>query len=360
MKCRGMTALLAAALICMTGCSADQQSSVKEPDQTAAQTEPTTEPTAASTTEATTTETTAPPPEPYRFDPHVYSPKLAPEIPQKNWEAFYNLCDALRAGEFTFACADREAYDWATDPAVLGHLFPPACMKITGESNDGTVPFENGVGRIYYNIPPGEYTQRQAEFEETVTGVLNSVLEPDDDDFEKCLKLYDYMESNFTYELYPEGSTDGAHYYTLMNHRGVCDELSGVYVYYLLQAGVDAVQLGCFEPEMCHSWVYVILNGKGYHVDPTWALKDSLETQKLRLEYFMMTDARRTETGCPVTDLTAALLPCFWVNRSSLTFPADDDRYYMKDYSDFDSLDEQNKTVHYTDMYGESHEMCYG
>ena len=37
----------------------------------------------------------------YEFNPHVYSPTIAQEIPQDYWDSFYNLCDALRNGEMT-------------------------------------------------------------------------------------------------------------------------------------------------------------------------------------------------------------------------------------------------------------------
>lgn len=345
------------AAICLTGCAANSQ---PEPEETGTQTaSAATETTAAKPATTTETTTTAPPREPCRFNPHVYSPMLAAEIPQESWDAFYSLCDALRAGETTFSCASQSAYDWATDPAVLGHLFPVACMMISGESNDGTTPFENGTGRICYNIPIEEYTARQAEFEEAVTAVLNGCLAPDDDDFEKCFKLYRYMESTYTYESFPESSTDGAHYSAMRDHKGACDQISGVYACYLMQVGIDAVQVGCFDPDMCHAWTYVKLDGQGYHIDPTWALMSDRQTDRLLLEYFMMTDVRRTETDCPVDDLTVAVLPQFWVKETSLTFPAADDRNYMGDYSTLDLLDEQTKTVHYTDMYGESHEMHY-
>ncbi len=359
MRFRHLTGMMLAA-VCLTGCAEHSQPAPQEhTEETAAGTQTAPETTTEATTTTETT-TTAPPPEPYKFNPHVYSPMFGSVIPQENWDAFYSLCDALRAGETTFACAGQEAYEWATDSVVLGHLFPAACMKITGESKDGTVPCENGTGRIYYTVPIAEFTARQAEFEETVTAVLNGCLEPDDDDFEKCLKLYRYIESTYTYESIPEGGTDGAQYSAIMEHKGICSHFSGVYAYFLMQVGIDATDIGCFAPDMCHAWTYVVLNGQGYHVDPTWALMSDRQTDKLLLEYFMMTDERRAETGCPVDDLTVDLLPEYWVNRSSLKFPATDDRYYMKDYSELDSLDEQTKTVHYTDMNGDSHELHYG
>ncbi|MBQ3940019.1 MAG: hypothetical protein II723_02805 [Oscillospiraceae bacterium] len=360
MKYHRIVSVLLAAALLLSGCRSETEHPAPETasgtaadttaDSTALQTETTTLP----------SETTAPEPVRFTFNPHVYSPKLAQTIPQDHWDALYSLCDALRAGDSTFRCASQEAYDWVMDAAVLGHLCPAACMKISGKSSDGTTPFENGTGRIYYNMPAADYVRRQAEFEQTVTDVLNSTLEADDDDFEKCLKLYRYIAANFFYEEFPAGCGDGAYYYTLMNHKGVCDELSGVYMYYLLQVGIDALEIGCYADNMCHAWNYVILGGEGYHIDATWALMSVYGTEDLSLEYFMMTDEQRAFHDCPVDDLTVDLLPEYWANFSSLTFPATDGRYHAADYSTLDSLDETRKVMYYTDVGGESHELYYG
>ena len=358
MKNRLLPCIVLAFAVLPAGCRAEPEQHTAEnsgPEETAV--------TAVTAAETTQTETTAAPEaEPYTFNPHVYSPMLSPEIPQTHWDAFYHLCDALREGQTTFACENEEAYRWATDSVVLGHLFPPACMKISGESDDGSVPFENGTGRIYYKMPAAEYVKRQADFEELVTDVLNSCLEPDDDDFEKCLKLYDYMESNYSYDYASQDRVleDGAHYNTMITKKGICSELSGVHAYLLMQVGVDAQEVGIFVPEMCHSWTYVVLDGKGYHIDPTWSLKSDLGTDQLNLEYFMMSDAHRINDGCPVDDLTVDLLPEYWVSYSSLSFSASDESFSTQDYATFDALDEEKKILYYTDLYGNPCEMHYG
>ena len=360
MKIRTITGVLLAASVLLTGCRAKPEPDSQTTANTAAET--TAETTASAEQTTTQTETTAAPePERFTFDPHVYPATLGVQIPQDHWDSFYNLCDALRKGENTFACSSQEAYDFVMDPSVLAHLFPPSCMKISGKSSDQTKPYENGVGRIFYSIPAAEYVKRQTEFEEKVVDVLNANLETDDDDFEKCLKLYRYMEMNYTYEDFPQGCGDGAYYYTFMTHKGVCDEISGVYMYLLLQAGVDVLEVGCCVPTMAHAWNYVIIDGHGYHIDPTWSLMPEHEIDaSLSLEYFMMTDEHRINDGCDLEELTVDLLPEYWLKNSALKLPKPDDRFYAKDYSKLDSLDEENKIMHYTDMYGESFELHYG
>lgn len=294
----------------------------------------------------------------YEFDPHLYVPTLAPDIPQEYWESFYNLCDALRAGESTFACSSEEAYLWATNPSTLNALFPAACMKITAQGDDGSLPYENGVGRIYYQIPAAEYVERQAAFEAMIEDILNNILEPDDDAFEKALKIFDYMSVNYTYQdEFIEVMQDGANYVTFMTRKGQCIDLAGVYTYLLLQTGVEAVQVGCSNETIAHEWVYLIIDGAGYFSDVTWSLRP-MDGEGLPLCYFLMDGARREETGCALDDLTAPLLPNYWFSRSTSVVSAEDDRFCLPFDAYLTALDEADKTVRYT-LYGEEFELRY-
>ena len=290
----------------------------------------------------------------YQFNPHVYSPMLSKYYSQEWWDSFYSLCDALREGRDTFECVSQEAYDWCMDDVTLADLFPPACVVIKRESNDGTVPFENGIGRIYYGISPEEYIVRQAGFEAMIVEILNSVLEPDDTDFEKCMKLYAYMESTYTYGNI-EFSGDGYTYATLLHKKGVCENLSGVYVYLLLQVGVDALNIGCFN-EIQHAWTYVLLDGEGYHIDPTWGLHD--EGDPLILTYFLNSERVRNDQGVPTDDLTAGMVPRFWLSFTETVLPATSEKYACLQGATFVSLDEENKILYYEDDMG-THALQY-
>ncbi len=288
------------------------------------------------------------PEEPYQFNPHLYSPLLSKYYSQEWWDSLYNLCDALREGRDTFACASQEIYDWCTDDVTLAHMFPAACMAVTGKSSDGTAPFENGTGRIYYNLPPEEFVVRQAEFETLIEDILNSFLEPDDTEFEKSFKLYAYMAANYTYgDIMNDG--EGFTYTTLMNKQGVCENLSAVYAYLLLQAGVDAINLGCFDG-VDHAWTYMIVDGEGYHTDPTFALHGPREP--LYLTYFLDSEEERIEQGMATDDLTAAMIPGFWLSYTETTLPASSEKYACLHWNEFVSLDEDQKILYYDDVWG--------
>lgn len=297
----------------------------------------------------------------FEFNPHVYSKVLAEEIPQDYWDSFYNLCDALREGETEFECSSQEAYDFCMLDSTLASFFPAACIKITGTANDGTVPFENGTGRIYYKMPVEEFVARQADFEALITGILNETLEYDDDDFEKCLKLYLYVAENYDYDEEDTVPGEAAFYSTFINKKGMCVDFGAIYGYLLLQVGIDALDIGCFEPDMCHAWTYVVLNGRGYHVDTTWALRSCYPgVDSVYLEYFLMSDEDRNQDGCLVRDLTMQALPQFFLSNSKIKLTADDEQYSFPDFSTFESLDEENKILYYKDMNGDICKMNYG
>ena len=273
-------------------------------------------------TETSVTETTAS--EPFEFNPHVYSGKIAERVPQDYWDSFYNLCDALRKGEDTFQCSSQEAYNWATDVGVLCDLFPPAGAKIEGKSTDGSPAFENGTGKIRYKMPVEDFLKRESDFEVLITDILNSTIEKDDTEYERALKLYLYVAKNYVYDtslIDKMGDDENFVYACFMEKRGQCVNFASVYAYLLLQAdGVDGIYL----------------------------------------DYFMMSDKNRIADGCKLTDPDVTLLPECNVNKTNVKFDATDDHYCIRDYCRFVSLDEEKKIVHYVTMYDEQKEFYYG
>lgn len=306
------------------------------------------------------TEETAKEPVPLEFNAHLYSPTVAQRIPQDYWDSLYNLCDALRAGETTFKCSSEDAYNWCTDVGVLCNYFPAAGTRIEGISDDFTPAFENGIGKIRYNVPIDEFIARQNDFEAMITDILNSNIESDDCDYEKALKLYLYMARN--YEYFEDFDYDDNYvYHTFVTKKGVCGNFAGVYTYLLLQAGIDAVHVGCFEEDMCHAWTYAVIDGKGYYIDPTWARGYSYNgIEYIYLDYFMMSSEDRIADGCPVNNLTADVIPEFWLNQTSVTLPATDSAYNLREFCTFVRLDEDEKIMYYTDMSDNLREFYYG
>ncbi|MBR4759940.1 MAG: hypothetical protein IK078_07325 [Lachnospiraceae bacterium] len=296
----------------------------------------------------------------YHFTPYVYSEKLSEKYDENWWQSFYNMVDAIRAGEDTFECYDEQTYKECTDEIKLGELYPVACVYVTNKSNDGTTPYKNGVGRLYYTIPKEEFREKREAFEAEVDRMLSEAVKTDFTDFEKCIGLFSYISRNFTYD--DEGITTqhvGATYRTLMEKSGICCELASAYAYLLLQCGVDAIEVQSND-DIYHAWTYVILNGEGYYADVTWSLREKGES--LNLQYFLETEQERTEDGF---DLSTIDIPLFMdefgrFDGSKYKCPATDKTYSRLRHSECEGVNRKTKVLRYYDyLEGKSKEFHY-
>ena len=354
MTSKKIIGLLLTASLLLSGCSAKTKTPVSSVVNTQKE---------AVATSETTAETTH---KPFEFNPHVYSAKVAERITDRGcWESLYNMCDALRKGEKTFKCTSEEAYNWCTDIAVICCLFFSACSKVEGKSDDGSPAFENGTGKLHYNIPAEEFVKLQKDFEDTIVGMINGAgIEDDDTDYEKALKLYVYCAGHFVYR-YVDYEGECYTYHTFRTKEGTCVNFAAVYAYLLLQVNVDAVSVSCYEDNMCHSWTYANIGGNWYHIDVTWVIHeihdDGYDTynDETRMDYFMMSDEERNNDGCLVRDLTVSMLPEYWVKKTNISFAATDNSYNLREYTVFVSLDEKNKILKYKDIDGKIQEFHY-
>lgn len=351
MKCKKITGIILIASLLFTGCSKDAHVDVTSAPSVS---ETITETTLNSETLASTSETLGK----FEFNPHVYSAQLAKSVPQEHWDAFYNLCDALRKGENTFNCSSEEAYKWCTDATVLCCMFPAAGLKIEAKSEDGSKAFENGTGKITYKMPKEDWLKRQSDFESMILDIINSNVETDDTDYEKALKLYLYIAYNYDYEN-KVVEVDNYVYKTFTKKIGQCINFAAVYAYLLMQVGVDALACGTHEGTD-HAWTYVTINGKGYHIDTTWALKSCYPGMEyIYLDYFMMSDEERNSDGCLISGLVVDTLPGYWVSNSTVSYAATDNTYNIRKYCTFLSLDEEKKIVRYSTEDNEIREFKY-
>ena len=271
------------------------------PDCAEPTSEPTAEPTGAPTETPTEAPTEAPTEEPtpelparFVFQPKVTNVYQKEVFGQTMIDAWYNFVDAVMAGETTFACPDNDTYNW-----VMGQFRDPCfplLYEITDYAYDRSEPVKDGVGSFTYTIPEDEVPKRIEEFIEFIESILNEVMKPDYSDFEKCAALYKYFADNYTYDYDMFDRTQQGYVFEACSMRcfregkGICAELSIAYSYLLMQAGVEAsVMSGQREYDnLGHQWSLVRINGKNYHIDPTYAL-DAYDS----LSYLMMTDDRR-------------------------------------------------------------------
>lgn len=338
-----LIAALAAACMLLTGCSTG---SISEESTLPAETSVTalTESTAAVTTETTltTTETTTAPPQdtkPYPFQPKVCSVFMEEVFGEAMCEAWYHLVDAVMAGEDTFACPDEYTCGW-----VIGQ-FPTRCFPVLvgliGEADDREHAVTDGIAHFKYLVPREEAAERIADFAEQVEGILNSVLEPGYSDFEKAAALYHYFAHTYQYDYDSFMKMEDTYLDYITPYRlfqtgiGICSEISPAYSYLLMEAGVDAtVMMGDN-----HEWSYVRINGRNYHIDPTFVLSNEDS-----LSYFMMTDAQREETGCSMEEYV--ITSNYAQDHPHPDYIADDDTFAPLWDQTYDSLIPDQNTLH--------------
>lgn len=286
-----ITAGLIAFLI-LTSCS-----TVKTEDTTSAEStvvEETTEVTGETTEETTATEETTTVKEShYTYDPYCTSEMLDQVYGEKRHDAYISLVDAAMNGRHEFECEDQDTFDW------MIYQYPYQSCPVLSQYYDGfsdpTLVVGGKLG-LKFTISDEEFAEKNEEFKDLVEGILNEVFEDDYTDFEKALALYLYFctPGNFVYDYdmvnNPEALDYLSIYRVLTERKGICQDLSLTYSYLLRQAGVEAGvvsgQRG-YDDEL-HQWSLVRINGKYYHVDPTYALNTSGD-----LQYFLMDDDAR-------------------------------------------------------------------
>lgn len=298
------------------------------------------------------------------FNPHMFSTRYFEEFGEETRDALFALCDAIRAGEDSFACPDQNTYDWCLG-RLATEFCPVARLYCTKYSPDGSPSFENGRGHIFYTIPKEEVVKKQKAFEDRIVAILDDCVSDDYNDFEKTLALYEHMCENYLYdydmnEVSLERMDDQSPYRCLMEGMGICNEIARLYNILLLQVGVDSDPIsgpvyysdGTVDG---HAWVYVTLDGISYHIDPTWGITDGHST----LAYFLMDDQTRSERdNCPVEFYSLGAKGD--ESRQFFDFAAEDNRYASLWEGYYIGMDREAQDIVYYDEEGNRLRFHYG
>ncbi|MBP5655415.1 MAG: transglutaminase family protein [Clostridiales bacterium] len=335
-------------VMAISGCSMTQPKDDIAVSESIVTTADVTSVTTAETLAPTSTPTPTPEPEPYGFNPHVHSSLLSEVVKEEWWDSFYNMCDAMREGKDTFECSDKAAYKWCTDEVTLGDFFPAACTLVKGDG------YKDGTGRLKYKIDKESFAARQSTFEEEIVRMVNEAVRSDYTDFEKLMAMYDYVTLNFSYDFSDiDGSNidEFGNYACLTSKNGICCEIADSLAYLLMQCGVDAVSVSGYGDNMDHEWTYVVIDGKGYHVDATWALRSGDPSAPLFLTYFMQTDDERVSDGFDRDRFEVHDLSWWKKDYDKSRFAATDEKFKpLHDNAEFVSMDREKKVIKYRDI----------
>ena len=353
MKKRKIVSALMAFVLLVSGCSSGAVSYAEITTGTGMASETEITESETETTAATETTVTA---EPFVFNPHIHSDLLSELVLDDMWTSLYNMVDAMRAGEDTFECTDEHAYEWCTDDVTIGNFLPAACTIVVGDG------YSDGVGRLKYKMDKDDFLKREQDFETEIERMLNESVRSYYSDFEKLICLYDYVCKNFVYDysdIDGQGIEDFGNYACLMKKNGICCEIAYAFAYLLLQCGVEATPYGssCY-----HDWTFVRINGKGYHVDATWALHGDYPDDPLSLQYFMMTEEERMEDPQITKESLEPDLIWPWLSYYDITrFEATDTTFKpLHNWCSFKGLNTTRNVIFFQTADGYVVELSYG
>ncbi|MBQ1467661.1 MAG: transglutaminase domain-containing protein [Solobacterium sp.] len=226
----------------------------------------------------------------YTFDPNVISAEYLTIYGSEIETEFYALCDAVLSVESSFPCPSDERFHQLL--AISSSCFPPAQELIDPERTYTS----EGTCHLVYRYDEEETKEKIRAFQEKVTEVIRTAVPYDEPDYVKAMELYTAVAGKDRYDdAYTlEDSLKIRSFRAVMEDTGICQEIVSEYIYYLLQAGINAIPCSSLNADQseAHVWALVYLDGKYYHVDPTYATQypDSLY-------FFGMDDKQRSYYG---------------------------------------------------------------
>lgn len=141
---------------------------------------------------------------------------------------------------------------------------------------------------IKFNFSYWESKEQSDFVESKVTEVLNEIITPEMNDYQKERAIHDWIITNVAYDI-----SLGQHsaYAALVSpYKTVCQGYSLLAYKMLNEAGIETRIIEGKAGGQNHSWVLVNLDGVYYHLDPTW--NDPIPDVKGRIkyDYYNLTD----------------------------------------------------------------------
>lgn len=142
--------------------------------------------------------------------------------------------------------------------------------------------------RISYAADSSEIAAADAEIDKIISEMPSDITR----DIDKALWAFEYMCTNFEYD------TDHKYYYAnelLANGRGVCNAYSQLYALILHRLGMNVGY--ATSSAMNHMWNTVMIDGKWYNVDTTWAEWIPDRLSHASKAYFLRSDDEMKKLG---------------------------------------------------------------
>mgnify|MGYP003254792391 FL=1 len=155
------------------------------------------------------------------------------------------------------------------------------------------------------NVATVKYTYHPAWTDDFIKRVIASydeaisLINPDDTDFAKALKLHDWIVKNVSYGMSKTYSDFAVG--ALANRSSVCAGYAQCYQFLLSQVGVQSIYIAANTTKEPHAWNLVKIDGHYFHVDCTWD-RGLGANPNVNHTYFMLNDEEFNADGAHTED----------------------------------------------------------
>lgn len=144
-----------------------------------------------------------------------------------------------------------------------------------------------------YDFPRKTLLRYLSETEIKATNIINTMITPDMDDYQKEIVLHNYIINHARYDdLNYRNNTVPAESHTpygiLIKGTGVCGGYAHAMRYLCRKVGIECIVITGQGDGGDHVWNIIKIGGKYYHVDVTW--DDPVGEERLRYYYFNLSD----------------------------------------------------------------------
>ncbi len=173
-----------------------------------------------------------------------------------------------------FEIATRHTGNPKEGDYILANLIKCTFSSVSGTDEDGAYT------DVTFAIEWLPGARQEVQVDAAVSEILNELNLWDASDYDKVKGIYDWITENITYDHDWDDTTSEDLYKhsthaAVMTKTAVCQGIASLYYRLSLELGVDCRYIsgvaGQTEQEN-HAWNIVCLEGKYYHMDPTWDL----------------------------------------------------------------------------------------
>lgn len=217
---------------------------------------------------------------------------------------YYNIINSVIAHD-TEVIIPQDIEDlYYTDNVIKGfmHINPLQSFVKTMTRNDNVIFIE-------YRFDEQEHKQELQYMDKKLTSILDEIIKPEFNDFQRVLAIYTYVSSSFSYDFtYDVENQDKIDVYDfLKNNKGVCHSYARLCKFLIYQYGISTYEARAYSPDgVPHEWFMAEIDECWYHFDPTY---ENTLTKGSGLKYFAMNDNRRFQNGGFSPVFTAGISP---------------------------------------------------